>query len=71
MAQVVLTGGGGGCGGADDDELCELEEEERTRESQALAAKAELEERLESVRPGDYQLQVGRRNWHAGWDVSF
>lgn len=47
-----------GAGGDDDDELGELEEEERVRESQALAAKAELEEKLEAVKPGDYQLQV-------------
>ena len=35
-----------------------MEEGERTREALALAARAEFEERLEAVRPGDYQLQV-------------
>lgn len=55
LNQAAMTGGGGG---DDDEELGELEEEERVRESQALAAKAELEEKLEAVRPGDYQLQV-------------
>eukprot|EP00903_Cladosiphon_okamuranus_P014837 g13738.t1 len=53
--EAAVTSGGGG---DDDDERGELEEEERARESQALAAKAELEERLEAVKPGDYQLQV-------------
>ena len=56
ISQAAMTSGGGG---DDDDELDELEEEERARESQALAAKAELEERLQAVKPGDYQLQVG------------
>lgn len=41
-----------------EDEVDEFEEEERARETQALAARAEFEERLTAVRPGDYQLQV-------------
>lgn len=44
--------------GAVDDEHGELEEEERTREQQAMAARNEYQERLDAVRPGDYQLQV-------------
>ncbi|CAM9402960.1 unnamed protein product [Ectocarpus sp. 12 AP-2014] len=41
-----------------EDEVDEFEEEERARETQALAARAEFEERLAAVRPGDYQLQI-------------
>lgn len=38
-----------------------------------MAAKAELEERMEAVRPGDYQLQVGltRSRDVAFWRVCF
>lgn len=39
-------------------EVDDFEEEERARETQALAARADFEERLAAVRPGDYQLQV-------------
>ena len=38
--------------------LEDMEEEERERERQALIANAELQERIDAVRPGDYQLQV-------------
>ncbi|CBN80088.1 conserved unknown protein [Ectocarpus siliculosus] len=41
-----------------EDEVDEFEEEERARETQALAARAEFEDRLAAVRPGDYQLQI-------------
>ncbi|CAM9642788.1 unnamed protein product, partial [Hapterophycus canaliculatus] len=40
-----------------DIELDDFEEEERARETLALASRAEFEERLAAIRPGDYQLQ--------------
>ncbi|CAM9162703.1 unnamed protein product [Scytosiphon promiscuus] len=39
-------------------ELDDFEEEERARETQALASRAEFEERLAAIKPGDYQLQI-------------
>lgn len=41
-----------------EEERGELEEEQRAREEQALAARAEYQERIDAIRPGDYQLQV-------------
>lgn len=40
-----------------------MEEEERIAEELALAAKIEYQERLDTVRPGDYQLQVAHSKY--------
>lgn len=40
------------------DERGEEDEEERSRQQQALIARGEYQERLDAVKPGDYQLQA-------------